>query len=145
MRGDVDDLHVVRDDEPFEPLANPLAESRLEVEQEFLRQAVDVQVALQFSLGGDERGVTALSGPQSSYVIRYLPMEESGAIRARYAQAPAEAQVRHARSVAQSAVFPQRVSKVFHDLDAVHLSEMGAEVFVKLVQRQWSHRASVAA
>ena len=145
MRSDIDELDFVRNDKSFEPLADPFAEARLEVKQQFLRQAVNVQVALQLAFGGDQRRVATLPGSQAGYVVGDLPVEETSAIRTGHAQTPPETEIDHSRGFAQRCVFAPLVAEGLDDLGAVHIGKAAAEAFVKVVERQWSHAARIKA
>ena len=49
MRCDIHDLHIVGDDEFFQPLRNFSDQSRLKIQKQFIRERKNVQVAFHFA------------------------------------------------------------------------------------------------
>ena len=134
MRRGVHDLHVVGDDEFFEPLRNFPGQARLEVQKQFVRQAENVQVAFHFAPGGDERGVTTGANGQLFHVIRDLSVQESDAVFADQTDPPAKTQIEHAGVFAERGMFGQPVAVIVHDFRAVHFGESRAEAVVKFMK-----------
>ena len=80
MRSDIGDLHILRDDIPFQPCLHGRRKAGLEVEQDLIGQPIGKQVAFHFALGVDEGGVAAGEFPEAVDVVSYLPMQKPRAI-----------------------------------------------------------------
>src|SRR2546423_1518502 len=72
------------------PLRYRRAVTRLEVEQDFVFEYVNVQVALHLALGVDQRGVTAFADFQILHVVGDLAVEKLLSVRASEAKARAK-------------------------------------------------------
>ena len=151
----VHDLHVVGDDEFFEPLRNFPGQARLEVQKQFVWQAENVQVAYHFAPGGGQRGVTAGTDGQFFHVIRDLPVQKADAVIANETDSPAKTQIEHPGAFAERGMFGQPVAVIVHNFRAVpvlrnnaaeggHFGESCAEAVVKFMQEQRSHKIIVA-
>src|SRR5262245_44073607 len=97
---------------------------------------MDVQVALHFPLGGDQRGVTAVAGAKLFDLIGYLAVQEPGAVGAGQAGPPSQSQVDDSRAAIQSGVFRGGVSVVSDHFPAVQLLEAGVQSLMKLMQSE---------
>ena len=124
---------VIGDDEFFEPLRDRRAVTRLEVEQDFVFEHVNVQVALHFALGVDQRGVTAFANFQILHVVGDLAVEKFLSIRPREAKARAEAQIQKTCHLTQRGVLGRRVSVMLDGLHPVDFGEAGVQAVVKFV------------
>jgi hypothetical protein len=91
VRGGVEHLHVVGDDVFLQPLGDGGGVTRFEVEEQFVSEAVEVQVAVHLALGVDERSVTALADAEALHVICHLAVEELHAVCAHQTKAAAAA------------------------------------------------------
>ena len=89
MRSDIGDLHILRDDIPFQPRLHSRREAGLEIEQDLIGQPIGKQVAFHFALGVDEGGVAAGEFPEAVDVVSYLPMQKPRAIGTEQTQARA--------------------------------------------------------
>ena len=139
------DLHIIGDDELLEPAGHGGGPARLEIQQQFLRQPVDVQVALHPAFGRDERGVAALAGGEIAHVVGHLAVEKADAIRPGEAEAAAEAEVEHAGGLAQRGVFRRLAGVTADGFAAADLKEAGAKALMEFAQRECDHDASVTA
>ncbi len=131
MRRGVHDLHVVRHNEFLQPLRNLLRQARLKIQQHFVREAKDIQVALHFALGRDERGVTAFAGGQPLHVIRHLAMEKSDPVVADQADSATKTQVQHAGRLAQGGALGSPIAVIADHFRSVRFPEMRAEAVMK--------------
>lgn len=136
MRGDVNDLDVVGDNIFFETFGDGGSEAGFEIEEEFVLEREDVEVADHLAFGGDECGVAALAGAEFFDVVGDLAVKEAGAVGAEEAEASAKAEVEHAGGVAQGGVFGGDVAVVGDGIGGVHGGELGVEAGVQFVERQ---------
>jgi hypothetical protein len=81
--GDIENLDIVRYDVVFEALDDGRGQSGLEIEEEFLLELVNVEVALKLALGGNEGGIAAAADRQILDVIGDLTVQESQPVGAR--------------------------------------------------------------
>ena len=138
-RRSIHDLHVVGDDKFVETVSDGSTQPRLEIEQDFIGQDVDVQVGLELALVRDECGVAALTDGQILDVVGDLSVEQAHAVRAREHEPAAKAQVEHAGGLAQRGVFGLPVAIIRDRLHPVDFGEAGVELRVKFVQSQCRH------
>jgi hypothetical protein len=140
VRHHVHHLHVVGDDVLLEALLKRGGQTGLEVEQQLVRQCIDVQVALHSALRRHQSRVAALAGLQAGDVVGHLAIQQSDPVGAQQAQSSAKAQVENAGGLVQGRVFATGVAVICHDLSAADFGEAGAERRVQFVEGQRSHR-----
>jgi hypothetical protein len=115
----VHDLDVVGDDEFFEALRDFFGEAGLEIEQQFIGEAEDVQVALHFAFGGGDGGVATFAGAEFFDVVGDLAVEEAGAVGADEAKAGAKTEIEDAGGLAERGMFREPVVVMRDDFGAV--------------------------
>jgi hypothetical protein len=135
MRGGIDNLNVVGDDKFFEALGYGAGETRLEIEEQFVLEAVNVEVALQFALCGEKGGVTALADVQVLDVVGDLAIEKPQGIGAQKAEAGAEAQIQDAGGGVESGVFGLPIAVGGDGLLAVDVKEGGTGGLMEIMQQ----------
>ena len=91
MRRGVHDLHVVGDNIFFQPRRNFFGQARLKIQQQFVGERKNIQVAFHFAFGGGDGGVTAFAGAEFFHVVRHLPVQKSRAVGADEAKARTKA------------------------------------------------------
>jgi hypothetical protein len=128
MRRDVDDLDVVGDHVFFETVGNGFGKAWFEIQEEFLGEAIDIEVALHFAFCGDEGGVGAIAVSKAFYVVRDLAVEEADAVGTGEADASAKIEVEDSGVLAEGGVFGEGVAVVEDDLGAVDFGEVGTGV-----------------
>ena len=131
---DVCDLDVVGDDVFLEPLRDRRAVTGFEVEQDFVRQDIDVQVALHLCLRVDQRGVTTFPDLQIFHVVGDLAVEKFLPISAEETESRPEAQVENGGRTAQRGVFGEGVAVMINGLYGVDVREAGAQASMKFVE-----------
>ena len=134
MRGDIRHLGVLGDDVFFQALLHGFAQSRLEFQKNFILQDINMQVALDFALGRNKRGVTALAGPQILHIIGHLPVEKFYAICSENAEPASKTKIDDSRRLGQRGVFGQRIAVIGCCFLAVQINEPRPNGLVKLVQ-----------
>ena len=131
--GGVDNLDVVGDEVFFEAGGDFGGEAGFEVEEEFLGEAVDVEVAFHLALQGGEGGVAALAGAEFFDVVGDLAVEVAGAVGTDEAKAGAAAEVEDGGALAKGGVLGEGVAVVGDGGAAADFGEDGAEALVKFV------------
>src|SRR6185369_12485273 len=93
MWRDFHDLHVVGNDVFFEPLGDGGVKAWLKIQEDFVSEGIDIEIAFHFAFGSDERGITAFACAQTIYIVCDLAMQKAHAIGASEANATAKAQI----------------------------------------------------
>jgi hypothetical protein len=83
-------LHIVGDDVFLQSLRDGGCVAGFKVQQQFVWQNKQVEIALHLALGGGERSVTALADAKLLHIVRNLAVEKTNPVRARKAKAAAE-------------------------------------------------------
>ena len=134
MRRGIDQLRVIGDHVFFQTLRDGAGEARLEIQQQFIGEREEVEIALHLALGVDEQRVTALAELQRGDVVRDLAVEKLHAIRADDTHAAAKTQVQRGGGCVQRGVLCGRVGVVQHHFRAVLFAEHAADFSVQFVE-----------
>ena len=125
VRRDVHDLHVIGDNVFLQSLHDGWREAGFEVEEQFILQREDVQVALHLALRRDERGVTTLADAEAFHIVGDLAVEEPGAVIADETEAGTGAEIEHAGGFAQGMVFGEPVAVAGRNIRAIGRAQAG--------------------
>jgi len=102
-------------------------QARLHVEKNFAFENVNVKVGLDFALGRNQRGITAIAGPKVLDVVGDLPVKKTDPVGANDAKPASIAQVDDAGGLLQCG----RVHIPFYDgqtgIDELELLEEAAD------------------
>ena len=131
---DIDDLDIVRNDILFEALGDGSGEAGLEIDEQFVGEAEDVEVALHLAFGGDEGGVAALAWAERVDVIGDLAVKEADTIGAGQAETGTEAEIEDGATVAQCMVLICRVAVIGDDFVGVDGGEAGPQLLMEIVK-----------
>jgi hypothetical protein len=66
----------------LQPLRNFPGQARFKIQQQFVGQAKDIQVAFHFAFGGGDGGIAAFAHAEFFHVIRHLPVQKARAVGA---------------------------------------------------------------
>ena len=138
-RGDIRHLDVFGDDVFFQALLHGPGHSRLEVQEDFVLQNINVEVALDFAFGRDERGVTTRAGPQLLHIVCHLPIEKLYAICSKETEPSPETEVHDACRFAQRGVLGRRIAVMGDGFLAVQVQKPRAHGLMKVMQLQRTH------
>ena len=93
MRGHVDHLHILGDDKFFQAGFDCIHQSRLKVEEDFLRQPVREQVTFHLTLRVHERGVATGVFGKIVDIVGHLAVQEFYSILAQQTQPRATGEI----------------------------------------------------